>query len=329
MKEDKNIKWDLSKILDALPFYVLLIDRNHKIVFANKAITSLYNIGLEDIIGGFCPKVIHCSEEPIPHCPLEEAIEKNECIEREYYDESSEKWMSSAIYPSAESTKDGSTVYVHMVHDISLRKNAEEEVKKSLCKTKRLMDSGIQALAATVEYRDPYTAGHQLHVSILAGRIAQEMGLSVEEREGIRLSGFIHDLGKIAVPIEILSKPGKITPLEMGLIRLHSEAGYNILKNIEFPWPVAETVLQHHERLDGSGYPRGLAGDQISLAARIISVADVVEAMQSHRPYRPSLGKEKAMEEIRNNRGRLYDPDVVDVCWDLFQNKGFNFENEC
>ena len=174
--------------------------------------------------------------------------------------------------------------------------------------------------------RDPYTAGHQRRVTQLAHAIANEMGLPEERIEGIRMAGLIHDLGKINVPAEILSKPGTLTELEYGLIQMHPQIGHDVLKTIDFPWPVAQTVLQHHERMNGSGYPQGLSGEDVLLEARILGVADVVEAMASHRPYRPPRGIDKALQEISQNRGILYDPEVVDICLKLFIEKGFTFE---
>ncbi len=184
----------------------------------------------------------------------------------------------------------------------------------------------IQAISGTVEIRDPYTAGHQRRTADLARAIAREMGLAEDLRDGLRMAGSIHDLGKVAIPAEILSKPTKLTDLEYHLIQDHPQIGHDILKDIEFPWPVAEIILQHHERIDGSGYPRGLKGDEILWEARILTVADVVEAMASYRPYRPALGIDKALEEISKNSGILYDPKVVDACLRLFKNKGYVFE---
>ncbi len=183
----------------------------------------------------------------------------------------------------------------------------------------------VQAIAATIEMRDPYTAGHQRRVADLARCIAEEMRLPEEEVRGIYLAATIHDIGKIHIPAEILSYPGKLGDIEYALIQGHVQAGYDILKNIEFPWPVAQMVYQHHEHIGGSGYPRRLKGDEIMLGARILCVADVVEAMASYRPYRPGLGVEKALAEIRMNRGRLYDAAVVDVCLELFK-AGYEFK---
>ena len=187
------------------------------------------------------------------------------------------------------------------------------------------MNSTVQAITTTVEKRDPYTSGHQQRVADLSRVIAHEIDLTESEIEGIYIAAAIHDIGKISLPAEILSKPVQLSDIEVSLIQSHSQTGYDILKGIEFPWPIAEIVLQHHERQDGSGYPRGLAGGDILLAARIIGVADVVETMASHRPYRPSKGLDKALEEITQNRGVLYDPRVVDACLTIFNNNHFQF----
>ena len=176
-----------------------------------------------------------------------------------------------------------------------------------------------------VETKDPYTAGHQERVSQLAKAIAKEMGLTEDRQDFVKTASIIHDLGKVSVPSELLSKPTKLSELEFNIIKVHSQAGYNILKDIDFPWPVADVVLQHHERMNGSGHPQGLKGESILLEARILSVADVVEAISSHRPYRPSLGIIFALDEISKNKGILYDANVVDACLKLFQKKNFIF----
>ena len=210
--------------------------------------------------------------------------------------------------------------------EITERKRVEEELRQSYEKLRRTLEGTVHALASTAEKRDPYTAGHQQRVTRLACAMAQEMGLPEEQIEGIRVAGTLHDMGKIYVPAEILNKPGRLTEMEMGLIKTHPQVGYDILKTIEFPWPVAQIVLQHHERMDGFGYPQRLSGEEILLEPRILAVADVVEAMSSHRPYRPAHGIDKALEEISQNRDVLYDPEVVDACLKLFTEKGFKFE---
>jgi PAS domain S-box-containing protein/putative nucleotidyltransferase with HDIG domain len=210
--------------------------------------------------------------------------------------------------------------------DITDRKHAEDELKQSLKRLRQAMEGAIQALALIVESRDPYTAGHQRRVTKLACAIAKEMGFSQNQIDAVRMAAATHDIGKVHVPAEILSKPGKLAEIEASIIKTHPKVGYEILSEIEFPFPVAKIVLQHHERMDGSGYPQGLLGDDILLEARILGVADVVEAMASHRPYRPAIGVDRALEEISNNKGKLYDAGVVDACLRLFAEKGFKLD---
>ena len=210
--------------------------------------------------------------------------------------------------------------------DISRRKDDERALREGLDRLRQTLDQTVSALAGIVETRDPYTAGHQQRVAQLAEAMGARLGMDTEMRRGLFVSGQLHDIGKISIPAEILSKPARLTPEEMGLMHHHPQSGHDILHNVEFPWPVARTVLEHHERLDGSGYPQGLSGTGISLEARILSVADVVEAMSSHRPYRPALGNELALEEIRSRRGALYEPDAVDVCLELFRSGDFQFD---
>ncbi|MDD5158735.1 MAG: PAS domain S-box protein [Sulfuricurvum sp.] len=234
------------------------------------------------------------------------------------------------IYSSEENAFDDEEIKLleELANDMAygifnLRTRALHEQHTTLLR--QSLEQSIQTIAATVEARDPYTAGHQHRVSELATAIAREMELSEEQIQGIHLAAIIHDLGKIHIPAEILSKPGKLNKIEFMLIQTHPEEGYNILKNVKFPWPIADIILQHHEKLDGSGYPQGLKDGEILLEAKIICVADVVEAMSSHRPYRASLGIEPALEEIRRGRGNWYEPSVVDACLKLFEEKNFEF----
>ena len=171
--------------------------------------------------------------------------------------------------------------------------------------------------------RDPYSAGHERRVADIAVAIGAELGYDARRQEGLRVAGYLHDVGKITIPAEILSKPGKLTSIEYRLIKGHAQAGYDVLNAVEFPWPVAQVALQHHERMDGSGYPQGLRGEAILFEARVMAVADVVEAMSSHRPYRPGLGIEAALAEIERGRGTVYDADVADACLRLFREKQF------
>jgi PAS domain S-box-containing protein len=209
--------------------------------------------------------------------------------------------------------------------DITEQKRAEEKLQHTLDSLRKAVSTTIQAMVSTVEARDPYTAGHQIRSADLARAIATEMELSQEKIEGIRMVGSIHDIGKISIPAEILSKPTKLSEIEFSLIKEHARKGYEMLKDVESPWPLAEIVYQHHERMDGSGYPRNMKGEDICVEARILAVADVVEAMASHRPYRPGLGIDAALSEIEKNKGIFYDVTVADACLKLFREKGFQF----
>ena len=241
-------------------------------------------------------------------------------------------WVEVHEVPLVEDGK--VTAIVGSLTDITSRRRAELEKQQTLAalkianldlrsaydKVQGTMEATIRTIARTVEVRDPYTAGHHRRVSELAVMIAGEMGLEDEMIKAIELAAVIHDLGKIQVPAEILSKPGKLTDIEFGLVKTHPTVGYELLKNIEFPWPLAEIIYMHHERMDGSGYPRGIKANEIPIESRIIGVADTVEAMSSHRPYRAALGLERALDQIEKDRDTIFDPDVVDACLQVFEN---------
>ncbi|MEO5357370.1 MAG: PAS domain S-box protein [Nitrospirae bacterium YQR-1] len=210
--------------------------------------------------------------------------------------------------------------------DITVTKQAEDTLAEASENLKKTVNGTIKAISLMIEMRDPHTAGHQRRVSDLAVEIAKVLKLSEHQTEGIRITGFLHDIGKIIVPAEILSKPTKLNDYETSIIKMHSQVGSDILQGIDFPWPVAKTVLEHHERLDGSGYPLGLKGNEISLEAKIIAVADVVESVASHRPYRAALGIIRALDEISAGRGVTFEPKVVDVCTKLFRSHRFKFD---
>ena len=214
---------------------------------------------------------------------------------------------------------------VVVFRDVSKRLLAEQALRESVANLQCALTETVNALTVTSEKRDPFTAGHQQRVSHLAAALAERLGLPEAQREGLRVAGLVHDIGRIHVPTEILAKPDALNAMEMGIVRDHSIVGHEILKDIPFPWPVARIVLEHHERLDGSGYPSGLGPEETLFASRIMALADVVEAMNSHRPYRAAPGREAALAEIRSGRGRLYDADVVDACLALFQDDGFCF----
>jgi putative nucleotidyltransferase with HDIG domain len=208
-------------------------------------------------------------------------------------------------------------------NELDKSRRTEEKLKKNNENLKRAVDTILHVLVSALESRDPYAAGHQSKAAHLACAIAEEMGLSREKMEGIRMAGIIHDIGKLSIPTEILTKPAKPTHIELSMIREHSRSGYEILKDVESPWPLAEIVYQHHERMNGAGYPRNLQGNEILMEARILAVSDVIEAMVSHRPYRASLGIEAALDEIEKNKGILYDDAVANACLRLFREKGY------
>jgi PAS domain S-box-containing protein len=213
-----------------------------------------------------------------------------------------------------------------LFHDITKRKKAAEELQRTLESLRKAFGATIQVMVSAVEARDPYTSGHQIRSADIARSIAMEMGLPQEKIDGIRMAGSIHDIGKLSIPAEILSKPTKLTELEFSLIKEHAQKGYEMLTDVESPWPLAQIVYQHHERMNGSGYPRNLKGEEMLIEARILAVADVVEAMASYRPYRPALGIDAALEEIEKNRGLLYDGPAVDACLRVFREKGYQIE---
>ena len=223
----------------------------------------------------------------------------------------------------ARATHDGRPAVIGLMQDISEKKRAEEQIQHYVVQLETAFMSTVEVATTLSELRDPYTAGHERRVGEIAVAIGAELGIDARRQEGLRVAGYLHDIGKITIPAEILSKPGRLTPIEFQLIQGHPQSSYDVLKAVKFPWPVAEVALQHHERIDGSGYPQGLKGEAILLEARIMAVADVVEAMSSHRPYRPGLGIEKALAEIERGRGSAYDTEVADACLKLFRERRY------
>jgi PAS domain S-box-containing protein/putative nucleotidyltransferase with HDIG domain len=298
-----------------------------RIIFANPTATAMLGYEIEELVGEHWTIIVPADQHHI----VEGADERRTRGETDHYElelvRKDEKRVPVLVSgsPRFEAGRFAGTLAAFM--DITERKQAEKSLQESFESLHRALDQTTSALAAVVETRDPYTAGHQRGVARLAAAIAEEMGLSVDHTRGIRVAGLIHDIGKIQIPAEILSKPTRLTEIEMSIIRNHPQVAHDILKTVEFPWPVCGTILQHHERMDGSGYPQGLAGEHILLEARILAVADVVEAMASHRPCRPAHTLDEALEEIRQNRGTLYDPDVVKGSPKLFTEKGFELEN--
>ena len=244
-------------------------------------------------------------------------------LHREFLFRRGDGSIRNGIYSARSLIIEDEECLVFIMQDISEHKQKDAELQQTLNSLKKAYDAIVHVMVATIETRDPYTAGHQIRASRIAEAIAREMGLSEDQLAGLRMAGVIHDIGKLSIPSEILSKPTKLTKIEFSLIKQHPKVGYDLLKNLESPWPLAEIIYQHHERIDGSGYPRNLKGDEILIEARILAVSDVVESMASHRPYRPSLGLESALEEITKNRGILYDNAVVDACLRLFNQSGY------
>jgi PAS domain S-box-containing protein len=265
---------------------------------------------------------------PEDRAKILQIIEKEGSVkgyETEFYrKDGSKTWVSVNMHAVRDDR--GKLLYYQGIDQgITDRKKMEKERQKNIERLRRSLGSTINAMATIVETRDPYTAGHQRRVADLARSIAAEMKLTSEQINGIRMASKIHDIGKISIPSEILAKPTKLTELEFNLIKTHSQSGYDILKDIDFFWPVAQIILQHHERINGSGYPNGLKGDQILLESQILAIADVVEAISSHRPYRPAFGINIALDEITKNKGILYNPAAVDVCLRLFRERNYKF----
>ena len=237
-----------------------------------------------------------------------------------------ERWLRDYTRPVWDDKQQRVVSIIGAVQDITNRKLAEKMLESTAATLRKAMAGTFEAMAMTLEMRDPYTAGHERRVSKLACAITEEMALPAEQADGTRFAALIHDHGKIYVPSQILGKRSSLSKTEFGLLEMHPQIGHDILQDIEFPWPIAEIVLQHHERLDGSGYPAGLKADQILLEAKLLGIADVIEAMCFHRPHRPALGVAKALEEIEENKGTLFDADAVAACVNVFNNKGFTFD---
>ena len=317
--------------LDQAPAGILISDANHNIIYANNALMEIHCCStIEEV------KSLYQEENiGIPNLKffdaLEEISEGRQPKEPPpYKDEITLRLKNGEIrYLTVTLGKifwDGSQRAQLVFQDVTDRRNADQKLKESFETLQKTLDGTIKVISAVIELRDPYTAGHQLRVAQLAQSIAFGMNLSNEKANQVYTAALIHDIGKISTPAEILAKPGKLNLSEFLLVKGHAEAGYEILKNIDFPYPIAQWVLEHHERINGSGYPNGLTGEQFSLEAKILAVADTVEAIASHRPYRASLGINAALEEIMNNKNVLYDSNVVDACLSLFYEKGYKLD---
>ena len=287
---------------------IIILSEQGTVCFMNPAAEELFQTGLKDFIGK----------------PFGFPVTNGKITELEI-DRNGDQPVTAEMRV-VKTQWEGDTAFLASLRDVTYRKQIEVELQKSLAVLHETIEGTVQAMALAVETRDPYTAGHQRRVADLTRRIAEEMDLTEEQIQGIYLAALIHDIGKISVPAEILSKPGRLTKDEFNLIKCHPQVAFDILKGIEFPWPIVDIIYQHHERIDGSGYPQGLHAEQILKESKILAVADVVEAMASHRPYRPAVGIDKALEEITTNKGKLYDPAAVSACLALFEKEDFVFE---
>jgi len=319
--DERTLLYMLEKLFEASPEGVVLGTLNGNILRVNNAFCRIFGISDPmDVIGKNIDDVIADEESRVEAVALTEAVCGGKYIS---IDSVRKKADGSSIDVSILGVPikiDEDIVGVFAIYrDISDKKAYERTISENLASLSLAWRQTVELLAAVSEMRDPYTAGHQKRVAEIAKYIAMQIGLTPNEVDGVEMAALIHDIGKIRVPAEILSKPGPLDDIEYLLVKVHPRAGYDLLKDINFPWPIADMVLQHHERLDGSGYPQGLKSNDISLESRIVAVADVIEAMASDRPYRKALGIEVALEVIKNHSGKLYDPDVVDVCYALYK----------
>ncbi len=324
----KSAKDELQMIMDSVPALIIFKDIEGRVIRTNKTLANSLKMPVKDIVGKTTEELFPREQAEKMRKDDKEVIisgKPKKDIIQPYTTPEGTRWAITDKMPY-KNKKGKVTGIISLSKDITVQKKSEQELKQAYQKLKKTMDAVIDTMSKIIEARDPYTSGHQHRVCQLAVSLARELGLPPDKVEGIRIASLIHDIGKISVPTEILSKTTTLSDIEFSLIKVHSQIGYDILKAIDFSYPVANILLQHHERLNGTGYPNNLKGDEILLEARILGVADVVEAMSSHRPYRPSLGIDAALEEISQNKDILYDPEVVDVCLKLFKRKGFKFE---
>lgn len=321
---------DWQRILDTVSDGMIITDRHFKILFSNRAFSAMTGIEPSNLVGKQCHDVFSSQLCFTSDCPLTKLQSAGEQLvfdhEPHCKNGKHAPWVVTiATYPDATGDIGG---YVERFTDASAFRRVKQALNRSHDRLRKNMGAIIHAMSTTIEKRDPYTAGHQRRVTKLCRAIATQLGFNWERIQGLRMAAAIHDLGKINIPSAILNKPGPISEHELAIIQMHPYTAYEILKDIQFPWPIAETIYQHHERLDGSGYPRQLKGDQILLEARILAVADVVESIASFRPYRPELGLEASLAEIDANKGVLYDASVVESCIALINQHGFDFETK-
>jgi len=304
-----------TSTFDAIEDAISVVNLDGEILRANKSMCKIFNMGFKELIGQSCRKLMNNSH-PKETCSIElSKISKKREVTVFGLDG---KFFKCTVDPALD--KNNNIIrMIHILSDITQQKKSEDEINLDYKRIKKIFKQTISALSYIVEVKDPYTAGHQKNVAQIATLIAIDLDLNSEKIEATRLASLVHDIGKIAIPESILSKPGKILIPERAIIEMHPQVGYEILKEIDFSYPIAEIVLQHHEKIDGSGYPNKLKNGDILLEARILVVSDVVEAMSSHRPYRPAHTLEETLHEIESNKEILYDSDVVDSCLRLFK----------
>jgi PAS domain S-box-containing protein/putative nucleotidyltransferase with HDIG domain len=305
---------------------VLIWTVDSKILGVNQATLEIFGCSIEDMIGS---EISDIYVEKTDYSKFQTRLDREGAI-RGYEITLKKKngtLLDCLFTATVRKGKDGKILgYQGIARDVTELKHNERELKRTMDVLRKSIGGITQAMSSMVESRDPYTAGHQKRVADLARAIAKDMGLTPDQIDAVRMAGTLHDIGKMAVPAEILTSPARLTEKAFELIKDHPQTAYNILQEIEFPWPIADIVLQHHERMNGTGYPSGITGDDIRVEARIIAVADVVEAIASHRPYRAALGIDKALEEIQDKRGTMYDPAVVDSCVKLFNDSQYKIK---
>ena len=321
-------KNDWENTFDAVTDMITIHDMDFNIIRANPAARAIFGLQPhEEIPLVKCFRCYHGTGKPPSGCASCQSLQTEKPSTIEMFEPYLNKHLEIRAMPRFGNDR-RLVGLIHVVRDITERKLAEEELKHTLDSLRKAVGATLQVMESVVETRDLYTSGHQNRTADIARAIAVEMGLPNEKIDAIRMAGSIHDIGKLFIPSEILSKPSKLSEIEFSLIKEHARKGYEILKNVESPWPLAEIVYQHHERMNGSGYPRNLKGDDILIEARIMAVADVVESMSSYRPYRPALGIDTALKEIEKNKGTLYDKNVADACLRLFREKSFQLKKK-
>jgi len=322
--ERRKAEKDYQSIFENVQEGIFRSTPEGKIILANEAMAKMFGYDSPaEIMADITDAALQLYTYPEDRAKMKAIMEEQNVVrnyEIQFHRKDGGAFWASATMKAIRNGKDRILYFEGILEDITER-------KQNIARLRKTLGGAVQAIASLVETRDPYTAGHQRRVADLARAIATEMGLSGDQIDGIRIAGTIHDLGKISVPSEILTIPRKLTALEYSLIKNHPQSGYDILKDIEFPWPIARMIVEHHERINGSGYPNGLPGEDLLIESKILSVADVVEAMATHRPYRPALGIDAALSEITANRGILYDPEVVDACLRLFRDKGYQISH--